>query len=184
MVNKFITRKTMKDKRVCMPKEAVKELSGAICKTLLSMDIYQNANCICLYISAKNEVDTTPIIEAALQAGKMVAAPRVRDKQMDFIVFHSMEELELGSFGILEPTGAEVVTPEQALLIMPGVAFDMNCNRIGYGGGFYDRYLAEHEAKVSVAFAYELQMVEQLEVEGFDKKPDMIITEKRVITGK
>lgn len=182
MINKFITRKTIKDKRMCMPKEAVNRLSEVITRELLTTEAYRCADTICLYVSTKNEVDTTHIITSALYAGKKVAAPRVRGKEMDFVLFSSLDELAPGSFGVMEPQGDNIITPEDALLIMPGVAFDLECNRIGYGGGYYDKYLAEHKALYSIALAYEIQMVDKLEPEGFDVKPDMIITEKRVIT--
>lgn len=181
MVSKFITRKTIKDKRTFLSAEFVSRLSSEICKTLFAMPEYRSADTICLYISANNEVDTTPIIEHALYSGKQVAAPRVLGRDMEFIAFSHMSELASGAFGILEPVGEQVVSTRDALLIMPGVAFDEQCNRIGYGGGFYDRYLSSHEAAVKIALAYELQVVRQLDAEVFDVKPDIVITEKRMI---
>ena len=181
MVKKFITRKEIKDKRAFLSPELVSRLSGEIATQLYGTEEYRSADTVCFYISANNEVDTMPMIAQALHNGKKVAAPRVRGKEMDFILFSDVAELKKGAFGILEPQGDHIINTEDALLLMPGVAFDLHCNRIGYGGGFYDRYLAEHTTACKIALAYELQIVDTLETEQFDIKPDMIITEKRVI---
>lgn len=184
MIHKFITRKEIKDKRAFMAPELVQRLSLEIAQQLFETKEYQDADTVCFYVSAKNEVDTMHMIANAMHAGKRVAAPRVRGREMDFVLFSDLSELKEGAFGILEPQGSQVIDTKDTLLIMPGVAFDENCNRIGYGGGFYDRYLAEHEAAARIALAYELQIVKELETEGFDVKPDMIITEKRIIRRK
>lgn len=191
MVNKFITRREIKDKRAFMPPGLVKRLSGEIARQLFTTDAYRRADTVCFYISVNNEVDTMDMIKHALHNGKRVAAPRiiapevaapkVRDTAMEFVLFSDREELKKGAFGILEPQGDEAAETENALLIMPGVAFDERCNRIGYGGGYYDRYLAEHKVAASIALAYEIQIVKTLQTEHFDVRPDMIITEKRII---
>lgn len=181
MINKFITRKEIKDKRAFMSPELVKRLSGEIARQLFVTEEYRDADTVCFYISTKNEVDTMDMITHALRNGKRVAAPKVRGKEMDFIEFSEKAALREGAFGILEPEGGKVMDTRHALLIMPGVAFDESCNRIGYGGGFYDRYLANHVVKAKIALAYEIQIVEKLETEHFDVRPDMIITEKRII---
>ncbi len=181
MVDKFITRKTIKDRRAFMSIEQVTELSAKICDRVLSLPAYAQAEEICLYIPKGNEVDTMPIVRDALRAGKMVSAPRVSGKDMDFYQFDRIEELQPGAFGILEPQGAIRANTKEALLIMPGVAFDEQKNRIGYGGGYYDRYLAKHSFFYAVALAFELQVVKELSAEAFDKKPDVIVTEDRTI---
>ena len=181
MISKFITRREIKDKRAFMSLELVKRLSGEIARQLFTTEEYWNADTVCFYISTKNEVDTMDMIAHALHNGKRVAAPKVRGKEMDFVEFSHKSQLKEGAFGILEPQGSQVIDTRDALLIMPGVAFDESCNRIGYGGGFYDRYLAGHGVKGKIALAYEMQIVKRLEAESFDVRPDMIITEKRII---
>ncbi len=184
MINKFITRKTIKDKRIGMPEDMVISLSASICDRLILTEQYLRADTVCLYISTKNEVDTLPLIRHALSHGKRVAAPRVSGSSMEFYYFYDVSDLVTGAYNILEPVGDHALDVDDALIVMPGVAFDEQCNRIGYGGGYYDRYLSTHKTCTKIALAYELQITEQLQAEQFDVKPDMVITETRVITHK
>lgn len=183
MVKKFITRNEIKDRRMGLSAETVSSLSGRIAERLFATKWYQEASVVCLYLSIKKEVDTMPVIERAWADGKRVAAPRVDGEKMEFYFFSSLEELLAGAFHILEPCGSERcdTTAPGVLLLMPGVAFDEQCSRIGYGGGYYDRYLAEHEISRTAALAYECQIVKELAAMEFDKKPEMIITEQREI---
>lgn len=183
MVKKFITRNEIKDRRMGLSPELVSSLSGRIADRLFATKWYQEASTVCLYLSIKKEVDTMPVIQRAWADGKRVAAPRVDGKDMEFYFFSSLEELCEGAFHILEPCGGELcdTSAPGMLLLMPGVAFDEQCNRIGYGGGYYDRYLETHKISRTAALAYECQIVKELEAMEFDKKPEMIITEQREI---
>ena len=93
-----------------------------------------------------------------------------------------MDELEPGYMGIMEPVSDEHEVPDGGLMIMPGIAFDNERNRIGYGGGFYDRYLSEHmNDYYKTAICFDYQVVESIQADEFDIKPDKIITDRRVI---
>ncbi len=178
---KILTRREIKDRRIGLADDVVKRLSSIICDNVTKTDEYKTADTLCLYISINKEVDTMPLIKACIRDGKRIAAPRISDGLMDFYYFDGMSELKPGFFDILEPTGDERVNLDNALVIMPGVAFDETKNRIGYGGGYYDKYLFEHDVENTIALAYEVQIVDKVEADSYDIKPDMIITEKRTI---
>ena len=162
--------------------------NAALCCTnrLMKRQEWKEAEVILSYISYNREMSTYLLIEQAWKEGKKVAAPRVNGEKMDFYLFDSWKELVKSKMGILEPFGKEPVTegiaiPKNSLMIMPGVAFDEKKNRVGYGGGFYDRYLREHTKYKRIALAYEFQILSDFETESFDICPHMIVTESRII---
>lgn len=186
MEDKIQIRKKIKVLRKAMSPEQVKVLSQKCTEHLLGTVQYKKADTICVYISHDNEVDTESLILRALADKKKVAAPRVISSdgrnEMEFYYFDSMDALKPGAFGILEPMGISPINQqENCLMIMPGIAFDEKKNRIGYGGGYYDRYLEKNKQMVKAALAYEIQMVKALTPDPFDITPDMIVTEKRII---
>lgn len=115
--------------------------------------------------------------------GKTIAVPKVFGEIMKYYAITSYDDPEDGYFGIREPKHAELpeIIAGDGLMILPGVAFDEERHRIGYGGGFYDRYLEAHPRMQKIAFAFEFQMFEEVPFEEFDRKPEKIITEKRII---
>lgn len=165
-----------------------------ICYRIMAMDEYKNAESIFVYADYNKEVKTGAIIEDALKSGKKVALPRVYtmemtgdgkpEKYMKFHYITSMNDLEVGYRGIREPK-AELPCADMetsgAVMIMPLVGFDEERNRVGYGGGFYDKYLGSHSFKVKMAVAYEEQKVDKVEgTDALDIKPDMIVTQKNI----
>ena len=165
-----------------------------ICYRIMAMDDYKNAESIFVYADYNKEVKTGAIIEDALKSGKKVALPRVYtmemtgdgkpEKYMKFHYITSMDDLEEGYRGIREPK-AELPCADMetsgAVMIMPLVGFDEERNRVGYGGGFYDKYLGSHSFKVKIAVAYEEQKVDKVEgTDALDIKPDMIVTQKNI----
>lgn len=100
---------------------------------------------------------------------------------MKFHRITALSELKPGKYGILEPDNTDIREPEQGLMIMPGLAFDKEHHRAGYGGGFYDRYLEQHPAFYKAAVAFSFQIVDHIETERYDLKPDCIITEQAVL---
>ena len=162
------------------PEDAVKR-SSAIAEKVLSLREYKKASLVLVYIDYKNEVHTRPIIEAAWRDGKQVAAPKVNGKEMDFYLLNSFDDLESGYMGIMEPREGLVKTEaSEGVMIMPGVAFDRKLNRVGYGGGFYDRFLNAHPKIKRVAVAYEFQLFSEVPHERFDIRPEVIVTEDTV----
>ena len=164
--SKAVIRKRIKEVRNAMDRADCVRRSELICKRLSELPEYVNARNICAYISKGNEVDTKLIIERAWADGKHVYVPKVYGK---------------------EPQGAAEVQRyrseiKDGLMFMPGVAFDKTRSRIGFGGGYYDRYLEKHEYLVTAALAYDCQIVESIASEQTDIKPHIIVTESRVIS--
>ncbi|WP_240732028.1 5-formyltetrahydrofolate cyclo-ligase [Geobacter sp. FeAm09] len=131
-------------------------------QNLLGLEEYSRAECIALYAPAHNETDTAEIVAAAFRAGKRVLYPAVCGEHMVFRQVEGLASLEQGSFGILEPcpTGVDHHADEPDLIVVPGVAFDLNGHRIGYGKGFYDRFL-RHPGRTAhlVGLCHDFQIV-------------------------
>lgn len=173
-------RKTMLERLRALPQEQIQTWSEEIAHRVCQMEAFQQAETICVFISMPGEVDTRPLIEAARAAGKKTAAPKIQDGRMEFIQFAGESELQKGFYGIYEPTGDQ--RPQgKTLIVMPGVVFDQTCRRIGYGGGYYDRYLAEHPQLATVAVAFDLQVLDQIPEEAHDLKPQIVVTEQRIV---
>ena len=183
MQTKSELRKMILEQRKALSDEEVSELSVQICNKVKETQEYIEADDICMYMPANNEVDVTYLIEDAWSKGKTVWLPKTAGRRMDFFKFDSTTPLSEGSFKILEPESDIMLEPDdKTLILMPGVAFSLDGGRIGYGAGYYDIYLEQHSASKKVAVGYDFQIVDELPIEEHDIKPDFIITEK--ITGK
>lgn len=182
-MKKETVRESMRFLRRNMTENERKEKDAAIRNRLYELDQFKNASIVFPFVSFGTEVDTVEIIKRLFGDGRKVAVPRVQGDEMDFYLISSMTGLERGTMGILEPVSDRKVKIEEGVMLLPGLAFDIKKNRAGYGGGYYDRYLAKHtcEGVYKIALAYDFQIVNDLEAEKHDKKPDMILTEKRVI---
>lgn len=161
--------------------EQIKEFSHQIAKRIIASQVYKDAKVIYPYIAYNQEVITNEIIEDAWAKGKLVAAPKTYNDYMEFLFITSFDQLEPGAFNIPEPTTSDIANESEVLIIMPGIAFDPDFNRIGYGGGFYDKYLANHPDTIfhKIALTYDFQLLEHLETEPHDYKVDGIITPSR-----
>lgn len=180
MVSKEEIRKVVRGYRMSLSEEKAAMKSITILEKLLQREEYRQAACVYCYIDFRNEVKTKPIIRRALSDGKKVAVPRVENGKMEFYYFEGYDKLQLGAYGVLEPVGGVLADDLDALLIMPGVAFDRENHRIGYGGGYYDRYLERPNQHVKVALAYQFQIFQQIPFEAFDIRPDLILTEENI----
>ena len=157
----------------------IRENSLRITEALTQLPEYRNAERIMAYADYNHEVITRYIIEQAWKDGKEVAVPKVFGKDMVFYRLTDFSQLESGYFGIPEPKeDGETVSWEEAMMVMPGVAFDRNNHRVGYGGGFYDRYLEKHPQMERVAIAFSFQMLPEVPTEPTDICPQIIVTEK------
>lgn len=139
---------------------------------------------VLLYASYGSEVNTEKIFYFCQQHAIKTAFPKVleRVKTLELYWVNNLEQLSSGYKSILEPErGAKASIEEIEVIVVPGIAFDINCYRIGYGGGFYDRLL-QYKKGLSIGLAYEEQIIEQIPIEDFDRKVDMIITDERMIT--
>lgn len=153
-------------------------MDNAIKRTFLSLNKVQNARKICVYISILNEVDTDEIIKELLRNGKELYAPVVVGDDMIARRFSSVSDLKVGAFGILEPQGVEVNPSELDLIVVPMVAYNLNLDRIGYGKGYYDRFLID--SVTTIGLAYHGQQFD-FTPDCFDKPLDMIVTDEGVL---
>jgi len=148
-----------------------------------NLEVYQETKILLAYVDAKREVETRLLMQQAWKDHKKVAAPRVDgDGIMHYYYLNSLDDLEPGKFGIMEPKKeCPLCESEEGLLLMPGVAFDEHCHRVGYGGGYYDRYLEKHPGLVHIALAFEFQVFSEVPFEMHDILPQMIVTQSRIL---
>ncbi len=158
----------------------------ALAARLLALPAWKKAKVVLCYLSTPEEVDTRPIIGAAWAEGKTVAVPRCLDKtRLGFFAIDDFAGLVLSAFGILEPLANDprwplVKVAEAGLIVVPGLAFDRKGYRLGYGGGYYDRLLAETSA-VTVGLCYPPLLADALPVDVHDRSVDVLLTPKEQI---
>ena len=133
------------------------------------------------YVEYQREVCTKEIIEQAWISKKRVGVPRIDDCRMEFYYLTEFSQLEKGFCGILEPKNCEMANGRHPLVIMPGAVFDVQRHRIGYGGGFYDKYLETHTDCKTMALAFSFQVEKAIPFEMHDICPHMIITEEGIV---
>ena len=176
------TKKEIRHRILCLRKEmdpllwqkATKEITEKIIRHprfLEETDIY-------CYVNYNGEAGTEQILEEAWKLGKRVWLPKVEGKEMDFYLAESREELMPGAYGILEPSSEVKADGKEGLMIMPGVAFDAKRHRLGYGGGFYDKYLEKHPELYVVAIAFDYQICPEIPNEKYDILPQKVVTER------
>ncbi len=172
-------RKHVFAQRKALSEEQLQEKSRLICEQIMQMDAFRSAKTVYVYMDCKGEVSTRLLIEEAWKQGKTVAAPRVHGEDMTYYEISSYEDVAPGYYDIPEPVTGKKVEDEQALLIVPGVGFDTNRHRCGYGKGFYDRYLSVHTQHTTAAVAFEFQMMDEVPAAEHDICPQYLITEER-----
>ncbi|HLN34391.1 MAG TPA: 5-formyltetrahydrofolate cyclo-ligase [Nitrososphaeraceae archaeon] len=177
-----IRKKTLSKRNQLSEKDRV-IFSKIIFNKLIESQEYKKADRIAVYYPVGSEVQTLEIIRDALINKKKVGLPRViNDDEIKFyqIIEKYLEEVEFtqGKYGIMENIASTVELDQIDLLIIPGVAFDVECNRIGYGKGYYDRFLGQNYTGYIVGLAFENQIVKYIPINELDQKVDCIITNK------
>jgi 5-formyltetrahydrofolate cyclo-ligase len=157
-----------------------------IFNSLIKSEWYKKANTIFAFVSFKSETDTHKIIRYAIQDKKTIYVPRIKSKQKGIEIFKidSFDQLEKGYFGILEPIESclAVDSKDIDLILMPGVAFDRQGGRLGYGAGFYDRFLSNMSNIVDkIAVAYHFQVLDNIPMDEHDVRINGIVTEEEII---
>jgi len=166
----------------------VEIVSSLIQKRILFLPLFKNAKTILFYLALKDEVQTEELIRKALSLRKKVGVPLVDPERKQILpswIKDIDQELTIGFRGILEPKKSCVRifdSQKLDLIIVPGVAFDLKGHRLGWGGGFYDRFLARVSGIVFLSPAFEFQVVDQVPYQDHDITVDYIVTEKRVIS--
>ena len=175
-MNKLELRQQIRRQKRQMTPEDIAQKSEKLLEQFLATNLYRNATVLYGYMSYNQEVRTLPILEQALRDGKRVAIPKCYDDEMRFIYIEDLSAVVKSSCGIPEPIADEpVATDETALVLMPGLAFDPAGHRIGYGGGFYDKYLSTQPNHPTVALCFDFQMLPALETEAFDIPVDLVL---------
>ncbi len=182
MATKKEIRDIVLDIRKSFDSDYLKRLSTVICNRVIKQDLYINCKDIVLYMPINNEVDLDLLMKDAILTGKNIWLPRIVDKRMEFYKYDSNTKLIEGKYGILEPDSDHVLKPdEDTLIIMPGVAFSEDMGRIGYGGGYYDRYLSDNPCCKTIAVCYNFQIMPMVPMDDYDIRPDMIISDDKIL---
>ncbi len=185
MASKKEIREQILKKRQALSLEEWKEKSLTIAKQIFLHPAFREETYIFAYLPIRGEVNTLPVLEEAWRQGKKTAVPKViSETEMEFYEITSLADLSPGKFGILEPVTEKRAETKKALILMPGAAFDRSCARIGYGGGYYDRYLKKHPQMHTAALAFDLQLVEEITAESHDIKPEYLVTETECLCQK
>ncbi len=167
-------RRAIREQKRAMTEEEIISRSARLGELFRASEAYQKAKTIYGYLPYNQEVRTVPMLEQAIRDGKRVAVPKVYGEEMKFLYLDDLTQV--GYAGIPEPIADEpVAEDETALVLMPGLAFDPQGHRIGYGGGFYDKFLSREPNHPTVALCYEFQMLPQLETEEFDIPVDLVL---------
>ncbi|MBQ7001034.1 MAG: 5-formyltetrahydrofolate cyclo-ligase [Oscillospiraceae bacterium] len=169
-------RRSIRERKRAMTEEEIVSRSKALGKQFLASEAYKNSKTIYGYLPYNQEVRTVPMLEQALKDGKRVAVPKCYGDEMKFIFMEDLSKVEKGYAGIPEPIAdGPVADDPTALVLMPGMAFDPQGHRIGYGGGFYDKFLAAEPDHPTLALCYEFQLLPHLETEEHDIPVDHVI---------
>lgn len=177
-------RRTLRTQRCAVANKAA--ASSAIIKRLVDSEDYRSNETLLCYAANRDEIDLDAFIRKALSDGKRVAVPYCLDSSgtMEFYLIDALEQLREGRFGIREPDinySKRLENFDKSIIIVPAIAFDRKGYRIGYGKGYYDRFLAAHNTIPSVGVCFEAMLQEQLHTENYDVPIDMIITEHQTI---
>jgi 5-formyltetrahydrofolate cyclo-ligase len=159
------------------------ERSARIASRLRSLPEVERARTVMAFWSFGSEVETGPLIRALHEAGTRVALPRIQGRDVAAVDYAPGDPVAPTGFGAMEPTGGEVLEPGDVdLVIVPGVAFDRAGGRVGYGGGFYDRFLRRTRPEVpAIAIAFADQIAERVPAGRADRRVDAVVTEDEVI---
>ena len=169
-------RRTIRERKRAMTEEEIVSRSEKLGQLFAQSQAYKAAKTIYGYLPYNQEVRTVPMLEQALKDGKRVAVPKVYGDEMKFLYLDDLSQVEKGYAGIPEPIAdGPVADDDTALVLMPGLAFDPQGHRIGYGGGFYDKFLAAEPNHPTLALCYEFQMLPELHTEEHDIPVDTVL---------
>ena len=190
-MDKKILRKEILARRSALSVQERQEKSGKIAAAVVGLEEFQKSDKVLLYVPIRGEVETEEIYQSARMLSKDIYYPRVQGREMEFYLVNETTEFETSPYGIREPKPETTIAYEpkasdRVFVVIPGAAFDRAGNRIGYGGGYYDKYLdwlkgwLPSEQICKVAVAYECQIVEVglIEKEPHDIKVDYVIMEE------
>lgn len=181
---KNTSRKALQNKLDSLSDSFVCSASKLFANSLFTLPMVETANNIFCYASVQNEPSTLLFIENCLSSGKNIFVPKcLPNRAMVAVKIDSLQELSCGCYGLLEPLQTTIICPPQQLdiIIAPCIACDTKGTRLGHGGGYYDRYLAEVQCP-TICLCYEALLQKSLPSDSLDIPVDYIVTEKRVLT--
>ena len=184
-------RRACREKLKEIPPDAWREISRRVCERLIISPEYLRAGEVFCFVGCGDEIDTRLFLRRAAADGKRVCVPRCGERgEMDIVPIRGEGDLSPGRFGIPEPPESmikddpgRIADEKKVLIMMPGLAFDKEGNRIGYGGGFYDKYLDSHPDTEfqKIALCFDFQIYDQIPTEEHDEKMDLIISPSETI---
>jgi 5-formyltetrahydrofolate cyclo-ligase len=184
---KRAARQAARQRRASLSAKDRQLQSAAIQKRVLSLAEVKAAKSVCVYVSFRDEVETHELVRSLLVGGKAVTVPKivaVKDKgspRIEACTIQNWSDVEPGAYGILEPRSNEVFNAPIDICLAPGLAFTESGDRLGYGRGHYDEFLARHPEMMVIGLAFECQIVAEVPTAVHDRRMQMIITPERVI---
>lgn len=183
-------RNSILSQRDAMSDNDRKRLSGTICRSLISLSTYSEAKTVMCFLSFRSEVYTSLIVKNILDSGKRLIVPisDTKTKTLKLSYVKDIDDLAIGTYGILEPRPSsfrEASPSDIDLVLVPGACFNLKGYRIGYGGGYYDKFLPNiRKDALSLGLCYDFQIVSSIQPEKHDIPVDIVLTEKRMIKTK
>lgn len=170
-------RAAVRQKKAAMAPEEIAEKSRQLCQLVLRSEAYRRSRSIYGYLPFNQEVDLRPLLFQAMADGKQVALPKCFGREMRFILMQDLTCVRKSAIGAPEPLADRPVARDKsALVIVPGLVFDRQGFRIGYGGGYYDRFLAEEPEHPTISLCYDFQLIHRLEPEPHDIPVDRVFS--------
>ena len=175
-MNKAQVRDWIRSRKQAIPEAELAEKSRILAARFLESEAYRRAKTLYGYVSYNQEVCTAEILRQALKDGKRVAIPKCYGKQMLFRYVTDLNRIHRRKSGLPEPFDDEPLAQDpEALVLMPGLAFDREGHRIGYGGGYYDRFLTLEPNHPTVALCFDFQLLDHLDTEPYDIPVDLVL---------
>jgi 5-formyltetrahydrofolate cyclo-ligase len=179
-VEKARLRKQLLDQREALSPDFIKIASSKIQDNLRKVEFYRNANTIGGYYAIGSEVRTQDILQEILNAGKTLTLPKVVKNDLVFKQIKNFSDLEMGNFSVMEPKDRCETVKNIDTVLVPAIALTRECYRLGYGFGYYDRYLHGKRSK-KIALSYSKQIVRSIPHDSHDVRMDCIVTDDEVI---
>lgn len=184
-LSKAEIRRLIKARREMLSPEDEAAMNEAVFERVVSDERFIKAGFVYTYVSFGHEADTKRLLEWMWQNGKKTAVPRVEGKNIEFYIITSWDDLEAGTMGIPEPKAScHKASESSAYMLVPGVAFDKGLNRLGYGGGYYDRFFCQEPKHYRAGLAFDFQILQSVPAESFDKKTDGLFTPSFKLQGR
>lgn len=175
-MDKNILRQQIRQRKRQMTEDEIVSASRRLGERLLEHPLYQQAGTVYGYLPFNQEIRTIPMLCQAMLDGKRIAVPKVFGDRMRFIYLDDLSAVERGYSGIPEPIANEPIAQDsRALVLVPGLAFDCRGYRVGYGRGFYDRFLAQEPEHPTIGLCYAFQLMDWLENDEFDVPVDHVL---------